>query len=397
MTSFSALYYPYIEFQTPDVLTDGLLFWDRIGRITPTGYTPVGSEMVKTLIGELDFVRNHRPSQSAKEEIAKPFLALIHQHGDEIRKRYSVSDVFGAPAHLGTDKLSTALAYALLQYGLARQLPSDKDDGDVFVAAHPKIVGTYMTVLAKQMASSLQYTTLAEAEAEYLASIGQSVEEIARVFLDEPSLESSPTTPEQLETRLAFYALKTVLPKKPLPSVDRLIKFRKAHRDELTAFQEGIRTLIAKNPWVSDTDSREQLQEHLTDLYVKHVEPKQRDLKKAIRSHGIETVNGIISIRAGIPPAVTGLTNVAERIVSGVPLHSLIGLSNPISTEALIAGTAGGIALAVSSCMSAATKNIKAARKESMAAYLQDVEEDFSPTLSLTRAAATLRRFGLGV
>jgi hypothetical protein len=47
--TYSALYYPSIEFADPQWLWASSLIWDRIYRIVPNGYAPEDSENIRKL------------------------------------------------------------------------------------------------------------------------------------------------------------------------------------------------------------------------------------------------------------------------------------------------------------------------------------------------------------
>ncbi len=391
MRSFSTLYYPYIEFHTPELLTNGLLFWDRIGRIKPKGYQPKDSDIVKKLQDQLNFVTDLIPSEAQLEIVGRPFSDLIANHSELLRVRYSLEQISSETTYyLGNEKVSDELSYQLGHSGLART--SNHNNG-TFMEAHPKIIHVYMTALAEKMASDAQHTTLADSDMEYLAINGGSIEQIASLLLDEPNLSVAKRTAEQIEIELAFFALETVLPRDGIISVDKLIKFRKNHHSEFVAYQEGIRSLVGKNVWIGETATREQMQAHLADLYGKHIEPGQKELKKALKSVGVETVKGIAQVKMEAPALLAGMAALGGTTLGGATLASLVSLSNPVTVAAL----AGGVALGFSSALSGAAKQIKDVRKGSTAAYLQDVEEAFSPALSLTKAASTLRKFTHGV
>ena len=136
------------------------------------------------------------------------------------------------------------------------------------------------------------------------------------------------------------------------------------------------------------------MQEHLADLYAKHIEPGQKELKKALKSVGIETVKGMAQVKMEAPALLAGMTALAGTALGGATsLTALVSLSNPVTALALT----GGVALGFSSALSGAAKQVRDARKGTTAAYLQEVEEAFSPVLSLSRAASTLRKFTHGV
>jgi hypothetical protein len=59
------LYYPFIQFRSDAWLKLAALYWDQVGRIVPPGYAVRDSETVRRLQGELDFVADLPPSDTA--------------------------------------------------------------------------------------------------------------------------------------------------------------------------------------------------------------------------------------------------------------------------------------------------------------------------------------------
>ncbi len=401
MPSFNTLYYPYIEFpkdiESPkdDVLANGLLFWDSVGRIVPSGYVPNDHRTVRELIDELGFVKNFRPKLEETEEVSRPFVQLIEENTETLRGRFGGDIRVGDTNHLlASNKMSYNLCHTLLKHGLAVER---EHGGGGFVEVAPRLFDVYMTALAKAMTDRRQLTRLADKELTYLASSGESVEQIARILLEDAKLSESTRPSEQIEAGLAFIALETVVPKKGQLDMKKLIQFRKKHRNELTAFQDGIRALVKNNDWLMKTQDEDALKAHLEGLYNTHIKPGQQELKSALRHLGIDTVKGVANIKLEAAPVAAGLGAIG---VGGAALGATIGtlaLANPVVVSAASVAVVGGVALSLSKVLEDARDKVKAVRKGSTAAYLQDMEETFSPTASLTNMAATVRRMSFGL
>ncbi len=86
------LYYPFIHFKNESGLKLSALYWDKMGRIVPREYATHDSETVKQLAGELVLIENFAPSYYDTMQAGEKFLALLQQHGKELRARYAVSE-----------------------------------------------------------------------------------------------------------------------------------------------------------------------------------------------------------------------------------------------------------------------------------------------------------------
>ena len=77
MTTEIGLYYPTIEFKNDAWVKLAVLYWDKLGRIVPSGYRPNDSETVKRLAGELDFIKDFPPQLDEKRQLANMFISLL--------------------------------------------------------------------------------------------------------------------------------------------------------------------------------------------------------------------------------------------------------------------------------------------------------------------------------
>jgi len=102
---------------------------------------------------------------------------------------------------------------------------------------------------------------------------------------------------------MATVALQAIL-QKVLASIPtkKLIQLRNRHRDEMTAFQTTIHGFASDLEKLEDIDDPAALKAHLESEYERKLQPQLNDLKKRLKSLGIDTVTGAMNICVALPP-----------------------------------------------------------------------------------------------
>ena len=88
MLSNIGLYYPFIEFQDDAWVKLTALYLDKLGRIALPEYTIRDSDTVERLKGDLDFIKDFKPTDEETEHISDRFLDLLREHGQELKDHY---------------------------------------------------------------------------------------------------------------------------------------------------------------------------------------------------------------------------------------------------------------------------------------------------------------------
>lgn len=116
------LYYLFIEFQDEAWVKLAALYWDKLGRIVLPEYKLRDSDTVQKLIGELDFIKNFKPSDNELNSVSSRYLALLTQHHKELTKYYRV------PSAKKKEKAERLAQLSKLTY---QEIPSKIDSGEV--------------------------------------------------------------------------------------------------------------------------------------------------------------------------------------------------------------------------------------------------------------------------
>jgi hypothetical protein len=376
--TYSALYYPFIHFKDDWWLKLSALFWDRIGRVVPTGYITQDSP---TVTGLNSIVTTLAPSL-ADPAFGKPFIEFIHEYAPTLQQKYAVvkrdtwkclpkeirPPINGGPSgddrrllYIYYEKIPPDLYEALQKSGLA--LIDYR--GSPWIGMHPDLAWVYMTALAEHIAKETGLRTLTDETRDFVAVSDLSIERLAQILLDEtPTLGSKPTATER-EDILVSVAFQTIIPKNlGSLSTEKILEFREKYPKDRAKFQTTAATFFDDRKWLSEISSRRVLEERLQDQYAKTWAAEVTELRDKLNSVGIDTMYSCFSSKALLGGAgATGLSSIG------------------LGSDPLIAGAAGAAGLAVGAMSVIRGKRKKAARllEESPVAYLYRMEQDLKP------------------
>jgi hypothetical protein len=386
--SYAGLYYPFIHFKDERWLKLSALYWDQMGRIVPSGYTPQDGDAVRELGS---FVETLRP-EWVGPNFGPTFVEFVEAHGRQLRGRYGVSlrekwpvvppaerpPTAGGPSgsdprlsYVFYEKMAPTLREVLVTSGIA--VPDDHDPR--WIGMHPKLAQVYMTALADELAGERGLYPLTDETLDHLAIGGRSVERLAQALLDDVDLVNTGPTVGEVESVAAYVAIRTVLPTDiDRVPIDRILEFREKYPGERAAFQQHLAEYIKPREWLRDMRDPATLERRLESEYDKELKPKLAELQEKLREVRIDTVAGVLGIQVAVPSVV----------VQGAALAGVV--ANPF------AALAAGAALAV---LPVLRDRRKAQRelKSSPFAYLMRVERDLAPRQIVDWIRTTAKRF----
>jgi Family of unknown function (DUF6236) len=383
------LYFPYIHFRDEDWLKTSVLYWDRVARIVPIGYPPDDSQTVRQLQDDFRFVVNLAPDPGVLDEVGTAFINLLGLRGDELRRHYALQSesggartVEGWPVHteILAPKLQPELDAALRETGLSIDRPDRSGLGSVYL--HPRMTSVYMGALAQRMAEVQRCQLLSDEPRNHIAASGLSVERLGQALLD---LTPLPLGREEVESEMAIVALRMALPDslRDVP-LERLIEFRRRHREELNAFQRFVAGLSSPDgplgnlPTVRDP---RMLKAQLEAYYERRFEPDLSRLRDAFRGIGVNLIDSTLGI--SLPSTIPIESSVAAAGVHTSPFH------------ALFAAAALGVGL-----LKVARKGRASARSvvaESPISFLMFAGEELTPQSLFRQLQLQARHVALGV
>jgi hypothetical protein len=387
------LYYPFIHFKNEAWLKLAALYWDKMGRIVPTGYKTHDSETVKQLAGELGFIENFAPHLNTIG-LAEKFLKLLREHGKELRARYAVSlrDTWrdaiytqtAAPpgsdsklAYVFNEKMWPALQDALVETGLA---VAGRIGDPRWIGMHPRLHNVYIAALAEEMAAIGNLHPTTDETVDHVALSGVTLERLAQALLGDVRLVGQTATEQEVESQMSLISLQFVIPKN-INSVPakKIIAVRKKHRGALAAFQNYIHKVVSEQGALLKIKDPAALRAHLEAEYEKTLKPQLDDLRKRLNKLQIDATWGAFNVKASVPPLV----------VSGA---AALGLGvNPILAAA------GGLAIGLIPVIRDKQKQAEEAMHASPATFLMRVEEDLNPGTLIAQVRTAVRDFVLGV
>lgn len=369
MATFHGLYYPYINFQDEGWLKTGALYWDSIGRIVGIDIPLSDSDDVKRLI-DAGFVQDRRPELSTKQEIAKPFSALLASRGEVLLQKFGV-DAIAADSDLVVvfdEKMDAELLKDLLALKLVRI-------EDRWIEIHRRLGDVYITALAEAMAPRIGARPLAERGTDHVAVSGLTLERLTDALLNDDGMRPGPQHQDtEIEEAMATIALRYVVPADPdsIPATE-IVSFRNKYQEDRGQFQAEIVKIIKELGYVKEMTNPDDIRRHLQSEYDKRLAGKVKQLEKAMQTVGWNTVENAMAASWAVPAGL------------GAVFASL-GLAGAVTGAA-------GVAFAGWSMLRKRRKAIDDLLKPSAEAYLYRAKKALSPEALAREVYADGRMF----
>ena len=282
MSFTHALHYPWIDIRDPGWLKSAALYWDRISTIVPRSvenpYSSIEARVLQDegvltpLVVEPDMVEVDQASLEFETYSRTPeSLAVLLPPGSEVadEKWHVREDRKRALLH--PEKMSSELRDMLVKRGLAREM------GD-WLQVPRDAANCYMTILAANLAQNRGLALLSDEERfEPLAIL------VRRGKATDVSVPGAKRLGEAMLAHLALQAV-NITPDTP---VEKVIRFRNQHRDELGHFRQAIGNLASQLD--EEFPSLEAFQQQVRDVYVNELEPAINNLRASLRAAHIRS------------------------------------------------------------------------------------------------------------
>ena len=305
-----ALYYPTMNVEDEAWLKSALLYWDKIETIVPVnvampfvGYTQEACAAAGVLaplhVSEMpDVLRNL--GQALTSANWQDIMTQISQ-----RRLYGTSGDFENTL-LHAEKMSGDLQLVLKEMGLL-----GNEDRNGWFQADPQVANLYMSCLAEEVAFHISASSITDKPKEFGFQLAKSLANDKH----RSSLQNVPATLVQL----AFRKLKI----DPATPLERLLRFREDHAEELARFRGAMRALAQS---VSDVEPGRLIGPVLDDIWQTDVEPSVTAIAENLKEGGIATrLEGVVRLIGAIQSA-----NVAEVIAQG---HNLFASFTSVRKE----------------------------------------------------------------
>jgi hypothetical protein len=245
-----ALYYPRTHFTSPTWLKAALLYWERIVRIVPDGFSLLDPPDVHELAAE-GLVQNVSPAPY-RDAAKKRFLRRLEHALSKREALFSANGSrAGAPRRsyqlIAIDKVERGLLQELQAHGLA----SVSED---WVTMSSELADMYLVALANEIARSLYAAPATDT----------SPTEVPSTFLAQQELsgDRSPEVPID-----GYACARTIGPFRAIEGssvpADRILRIRQRCSDERRAFRELIQDRAVA---IAGLHSTQAIDAHLRDL-----------------------------------------------------------------------------------------------------------------------------------
>lgn len=411
MPATIGLYHPFIHFRDDAWLKRSALYWDRMARIVPPSYQTVpgsavldrDSSVTRQLIGELNYVLNIAPVE-VTYPVSFVFTTLLTRHAEQLGRHYDVTQSATWPQDAVTRNFAQlrnpALAYvhsAKLDHHLIQQLQDARlgvehnENGQLWVGMHPRVANVYMAALAEELATVNRFSPTTPEPVDHVAALGWGLDRLTAALLNEREiLEGDAYVPgepgrshdgdrvvdPEVPAMLALIAVGVPVPADTASvPVAKIVDIRRRYGPELLRFQTFATTfvrdhLLDLDPAQADPEA---VRAHLQVAYEHEIRPLLTELKRALRGHGVDTVEAVMGTSIVVPLALQPL---------GAPEPVMLGAAAVFSLLPVLR---------------ARRRAAQQAYRDSPVGYLLRLEEELTPQTMPARVARSVRRFVMGV
>ncbi|MGV9339883.1 DUF6236 family protein [Streptomyces sp. NPDC003688] len=347
-----AIYYPYIHVQDDTWLKAAALYWPNIGRIVPEGYPIQESRTAEVLNGELGLMVNVSPDWYG-QQTGVDFLEFVESHVYDLRERFplvpsrTIRDapfhrVPGTPArHLvewvDLDNKGLYMAeHILVETGLA--ITAHDDDGRRWMGMHPRLAAVFLTALAHHVADANQAQLVTDQPDNLGDAEGWTTEAIAEDLLDGPTWGAPRRySTDEVAAMYAVLAVQAVVPAslENVP-VEKIVAARKMLHTEFDEFRAHLDSLTDEFTRLAQTDDPGILGVRLEALADRHVRLPLADLRRGLRSVGLQPIQatmGIKSLKVPVLPAAAAATFAIPDTAAQAGLLGVLILSSVVQAR----------------------------------------------------------------
>lgn len=337
-----AIYYPFIDISDEGWLKTSLLYWDSVRTIVPESIkSPYRSRTGRALqdTGFLSPLRVHSEMDEIEELVPEVLahlsspdgIALLAGGADGVTHDIHIQKLPGRMGRLW-DIHPEKLPYEIR--GILERIGSPSRRGNQWLEVDEGFAMFYMTLLANQLAERVDAAVVTPSPAAERVAIA------ARLDAQLPLIPWHPHGPPWWREYEAF-GRRRRMPRRLAPgmlaqltlqgvaispntSVDDLLKFREAHKDELARFRTEISNLAGA---VNEDLPVEALRQRVSDIYSNQVDPAIAELKRALDGRRIRWVaEGLLklaSVSAG-PALLAAGASVPIALLAGAGLSLVV-------------------------------------------------------------------------
>ncbi|MBM2621947.1 hypothetical protein JIG36_41245 [Actinoplanes sp. LDG1-06] len=376
------LYYPYIHFKNDTWTKLAALYWPRMARIVPTGHRMRDSDTVRALSGELgwtidipvedvrglvaDELRTHLDGELAQFRIDHWYEDVSWvdrvQPGDLDTPEWSSTSRVGQQTMHGflpskfagvySSEFAPEVAVELIVRGFAMPMPDETDpaldhrpweffqqdpgtaplsestirrfvsDGG-WMAMQADFAWVYKCVLSETVAAQNRLSTITDHTDAHLVATGFDA-------IPAPGRAAPPERDaDDVSCLFGLAAIRTVIPKdlSAVP-VEKIIEVRRRYGDRFDAWRtyvDAVGAQLAEE--LKDVQSEQVLSGYLTDAVRRYAEAPAAELRSALTSSGLDTLDTLVNTKFEAPAAVAAI-----GVMSANPVVTAAGAGLTVAT-----------------------------------------------------------------
>ncbi|GAA4615292.1 hypothetical protein GCM10023195_67320 [Actinoallomurus liliacearum] len=310
--STNTLYYPWMHFQDEGWLKLALLTWDSMARVRARDVDDRDSDTVRQVIQETNFLKEITPSHRDLEEVNAAFMEIFEIAGDQIATRFRHDQADWAKEYAAYEPpvsqrprsprndltwiycgpAGPKVAYVLQEQLLMRGMAVYHQGS--WLGMRPKLASIYLAALADAIARHNRISPVTD-DVRVHHAVG-AVDRLAELMLNDDHKASALQNPREAYIHLALNAV--IVPKQltHIP-VQKIIRFRNDHAAELAAFHEHVAGLADELLEIAEVENLDIAQAHLQSIFQKSTKPQLDDLRRALRTFGIDSVVGSLGLK----------------------------------------------------------------------------------------------------
>ncbi|MEV4400237.1 DUF6236 family protein [Nonomuraea sp. NPDC049607] len=263
----------------------------------------------------------------ANERLRVPALSgMFEESNDEDALIAKIEDAVPQRALTGMlpDEVDRILENRLIEEGLAFKAVRQKVGARAWLAVHPQFATVYKCALTREIArqNHLQPTTdqvgMHSADQEWTAN------QIADALLS-PLEKPADQRSQELSDRIAFLALRVAIPANlsEVPT-KKIVRLREKYGSDFEAFGDLVTATVAElGDVLTDVKEPAVFDAYLHQRVEQKFERPLHELKKAMRSVGVDSVFGALNVKFELPAAAALLGGVAV----GQPILTSAGVA----------------------------------------------------------------------
>lgn len=308
-----ALYYPWIDIIDEAWLKTAFLYWDSVRTIVPESIEVPYSTNAGQALQDIEFLvplRVH-PNMEEIEDLTEDVMTYL----GTVEGALMLTGARSPGHHIHLDKLPYELSRLAdihpqkLPYAIKNLLEdfmSPSMRGHDYLRVSDKFANYYMTLLATRLAerigaqlltplpSAARLAVTARFDAQLNEVLHRAMNLHRRNWREYEAYGPRQRMPKDLASgMLANLSIERIGVPANTP-IERLIKFRESHNDELTLFRKKIEQLVAS---VEEDLPIEALRQRITNLYTEEVVPAISNLKAALKGKRIKWLSdGLLKI-----------------------------------------------------------------------------------------------------